>query len=565
MTTRGNLRGPSTVEAFDDRSSTTPRLSNLHPMQLPDLLSARPSHALDRERVEELLERAFLGRDAAEELDRELAASAATDAAAGWELDLFAEDLFVRDLIADHFAITIDRLRFPPQSDFLFAVLSRPPVDPDDIAFRQSILRELEADPALERRLERLYREIFRFVDLLKQEDRSSKLDPETFRLDVLHQAKTVVETMADGFATSTSGLVRLHEAALEMRDGRAYRRLAALLDFEERQTTATLRVDLGVDGEIRRLAILDLEPNRASPFRVAWWKRAALSVVSFGSGHRLDRKVLVRRLLGKVFRDVLPDLVPLVQILGHLEVYLAARAFRRRMAEHGLDTSLAEIGDDLPVSLDALFNPLLVGDEAPRPCDLAQTSARRTTLVTGPNSGGKTRLLQSAGLAQLLGQSGLYVPARRAQLPLVRGLFVSLVETETAQAAEGRLGRELLRIRRLFSRLGSPSMVVLDELCSGTNPSEGAEIFRLVLELLERLGSVAFISTHFLELAQSLERERPLESLEFLRVEIDEGLRSTYQFVSGVARTSLAAETARRLGVTFEQLSALIDRRRAP
>ncbi len=183
--------------------------------------------------------------------------------------------------------------------------------------------------------------------------------------------------------------------------------------------------------------------------------------------------------------------------------------------------------------------------------------------MVTGPNSGGKTRLLQTLGLIQMLGQSGLYVPAAEAELPLAEGMFVSLVESEAADQAEGRLGREMMRIRGLFEGVGSPAVVILDELCSGTNPSEGTEMFSLVLHLLERLETVSFISTHFLDFAQLLHDEKPIPGLEFLQVEIDEHQRSTYQFLPGVAETSLAAVTAERLGVTFEQLAELIDRRR--
>ena len=141
--------------------------------------------------------------------------------------------------------------------------------------------------------------------------------------------------------------------------------------------------------------------------------------------------------------------------------------------------------------------------------------------------------------------------------------MFVSLIQGEAADQAEGRLGREMMRIRSLFEAMGSPSMVILDELCSGTNPAEGTEIFSLVLELLDRLGTVAFISTHFLDYARGLRATPPVSALEFLQAEIDAEQNSTYQFLDGVAKTSLAVVTAKRLGVTFEQLSGLIDQRK--
>ena len=190
-----------------------------------------------------------------------------------------------------------------------------------------------------------------------------------------------------------------------------------------------------------------------------------------------------------------------------------------------------------------------------------ALTSHATTTLVTGPNSGGKTRLLQSIGLTQLLAQNGLFIPARAGKLALSTGLVVSLIEETKADQSEGRLGTELIRIRALFEQLPPGAMVILDELCSGTNPSEGEEIFELVVQMLARLAPQAFITTHFLVFASRLEREHAVPNLRFIQVELGAGHRPTYQFVPGVATTSLAAQAASRLGVTRDQLMSLIER----
>ena len=176
----------------------------------------------------------------------------------------------------------------------------------------------------------------------------------------------------------------------------------------------------------------------------------------------------------------------------------------------------------------------------------------------------GQTRLLQSLGLAQLLAQSGLFVPAKAGSLALAPGLVVSLIEETKADQSEGRLGTELLRIRDLFERLPPGAMVILDELCSGTNPSEGEEIFELVVQMLAKLSPQAFITTHFLAFAARLERERTIEELRFLQVELGPEQRPTYQFAPGVAHTSLAGHAAARLGVTRDQLLSLIDRNTA-
>jgi DNA mismatch repair protein MutS2 len=136
-------------------------------------------------------------------------------------------------------------------------------------------------------------------------------------------------------------------------------------------------------------------------------------------------------------------------------------------------------------------------------------------------------------------------------------------VEESRADQPEGQLGMELLRIRRMFEELESGSLVLLDELCSGTNPSEGEEIARLVLSLLPELGAQVFVTTHLLQFAARLAEEKGQSPLEFLQVELDEHERPTYGFVPGVARTSLAHKTAARLGVTRDELRELIARKK--
>ncbi len=157
-------------------------------------------------------------------------------------------------------------------------------------------------------------------------------------------------------------------------------------------------------------------------------------------------------------------------------------------------------------------------------------------------------------------------MPAAAARMPRASGLFVSLVEEARADQPEGQLGMELLRIRRMFEQLEVGSLVLLDELCSGTNPSEGEEIARLVISLLPELSAQVFVTTHLLQFAARLAEERPIPRLEFFQVALDERERPTYGFVPGVAKTSLAQKTAARLGVTRDELLALIAlRKRAP
>lgn len=560
-----NLTSPSKLAA-----KNTPRLQMLdlgfeplpdfEKLPIPDLLNLEPRSSIDPKAVFELLDLAFLGKDISDEMDHVL--SNARGDGGGFDADIFASDLFVADLIDKSFILELEGRRHPIHRGFIFRILCDPPTDVAAVHFRQEILRELDDDPITVEHAERLYLELANLLSMFKSPDHAANLDINAFRLDLLKQAKWVIDWMVEGFGHCRSGMRRLHEVGLAIQDSPEYAILADLLDYDNHLATLHLSIRIGGDGRIKALELAEAKENdnnafyRTPPGR--WLNRLKLLF----RGYKLSNKEVVNRLVREVFVKISPPLTPLVQLIGHLELYLAARGFRRRAAERGLAMSLATFDPNRPPSFEKLFNPLLLDQPtAPTPSTLHNRRTEGITVLTGPNSGGKTRLLQSLGLAQLLGQSGIYTTAAVANLPMTTGLFVSLIERESADQAEGRLGREMIRIRKVFESMRSPAMVIFDELCSGTNPSEGTDIFMMVLRLLDRLDSISFISTHFLEFAKELSDTLPFDRLDFLQVEIDENKRSTYQFVKGVAESSLAAVTAERLGVTFDALSKLIER----
>jgi DNA mismatch repair protein MutS2 len=334
-------------------------------------------------------------------------------------------------------------------------------------------------------------------------------------------------------------------------------------LRYEEHLATVSLKVRVGADGRIQAFEIQSVQENQANPFVTSPLRRWLARIELFLRGYKFGEGEIMARLIDAVFEGLEDDLARFVQLLADIEFYLGALGFRDMAANAGLTVCLPQfVTAGEPRTLAALFNPLLIvhGGRAV-PCNLATDKHATTVLVTGPNSGGKTRLLQAIGIAQILGQAGLFVPAREARLALSPALVVSLIQETKADQTEGRLGVELIRIRALFERLPPGAMVILDELCSGTNPSEGEEIFELVVKMLTRLKPQAFITTHFLAFAARLEKERKIADLRFIQVDLGPDERPTYQFAPGVARTSLAGQAAARLGVTGDQLLSLVER----
>jgi DNA mismatch repair protein MutS2 len=533
----------------------------LEQLPFPDLLSEREGPGPDPEALLNQLDLAFLGRASAGELDAELDAMplGVTD----WEPAHFAGDLFLNELVTGCLTVKIRGQWAPMHKPFLERVLTTPPPELETVRFRQAILRELEEQEPLATALETLFARALHLLSLMRASRDDARLEPVRFRLDVLGAFRDVVEQMAEGFAGAATGLKRLHQVGEGIRQSPAYRNMVALLNHQASMATLRLDAVIGANGKLRHLEINRLEECRRNPFYRRplrrWWDRMRIIYHRY----HIEPEELVDRLVMGVYQDVAYAMARAIQVLCHLELYLAARSFAAEARSRGLQVCLAEIAPGARIELEGLFNPLLLTlMERPVPSDISMGSTNPVALVTGPNSGGKTRLLQAVGIAQVLAQSGLYVPCREARLPFVTGLFASIIELDRADQSEGRLGTELVRLRTLFERVPPGSLVLLDELCSGTNPSEAIEIVDMVLRLLRRLEPVAFVTTHFLDFAQQLHGSAASDGFVFLQAEVKAAHGATYRFIPGVATTSLAVGTARRLGVTFSELEAKLDKR---
>ena len=472
----------------------------------------------------------------------------------------FVED-FGRDLQLDKFVerclpVTTRGRRAAASSSYLLRVLSSPPRERRHVEFRQRICAELASSAPLVQRLEELYGRLCQFRDRISRPSVGIQ-DGIERRLGILGAARAVVESLANDFAGTTSGLERLHHYGCSIASTAGYRRACELLEYEQKRAELDLRVGVGFDGRIRSFQAIERRENRSNAFYSTSLGRLWTQLSLLVCGYRASTGELLSRLVDGVFSDLEYHVLFFFQLIGDLEVYLATLGFRRMAEDAGLTVCLPELSDHGPRALSALFNPWLVADGRPcTPCDLELGEREHLVLITGPNSGGKTRLLQALCLCQLLGQSGLFVPAARAELRWSSGLFASLMEHTQVDQIEGRLGTELLRIRRVFERLRVGSMVVMDELCSGTNPSEGEALMRLVIEALFELGPQAFITTHFLDFAAGLKAASPQHR--FLQAELDAHEHPTYAFTDGVAETSLAHRVAERLGVTQKELREL-------
>lgn len=533
-------------------------------LPIPDLLHPDASLWLEVGELRQVLTFAFASGVGSDAFERALAKTKA--APSPLVPDCFAKDLFIEDFVARCLPLRRGPRASKERRQSLVALLTLPPGDVDTIALRHAVLSELVEKPACRTGLEDVLVALSELFGMMEGVPRTKDPANTYRRVEILRAVRHAFDTVARAVPGATSALSRLAEFGAAVQAGEAYRHLVELLDHEGNLATVDVRVQVARDGHVRGFQILRAAENSGNRYYHGPLGRFFMRLRLLFRGYRVGQDELLGRLLQTVFDGIEEPLIALFQVRRDVEFYLAALGLRDFATSKGLAVCLPEVltsndPEPLPASrFESLYNPLLLLEERPpRPTDLTIGGGAQL-IVTGPNSGGKTRLLQAVGLAQLLAQAGFFVPARSARLAARPGLFVSVVEEATADAREGRLGTELLRIRKLFERLAWGSLVIVDELCSGTNPSEAEEIFALVLRELSALEPQTIVTTHFLHFAAELAKDRSLPRLEFLQVELDESQTPTFGFTPGVATTSLARRTAERLGVTREALKGLVD-----
>ncbi len=521
-----------------------------------DLLHAEPTRRLSPRLTRETLTFAFAAGCGSDPFDRLFCRI--TPAPTTFSPECFATDLFLEAFVQRCLRTHLPQQKRGFHKGALRVTLSSPPMQRADVELRRSIFGHLAQHPKSVELLAELWHDLDNLRFSLESAELGKRGDPSVRRLDILRQFATLLDRVAERFTESTGPLARLGAYAREVLASSANQKLRRLLDYEDNHSTLTFRLRLGRDAQIRELTLLDRQHSDPDLVRIPLFQRWFSTWSTRARRHR----EIVGRLIEAVFEELEELLAWLLELELAVEFYLALEGLFATARSRGLQMCLPELSEletGEPLSLHHLFNPfLLLEDHPPIPSDV-RFENQSLVVITGPNSGGKTRLLQAVGLVQLLAQSGTWVPAAEAHVPLRDGLFVSLVHEVSADQREGRLGTELLRIRRLFERLHFSELVLLDELCSGTNPSEGEVIVKLVIGLLDELSPLALITTHFLEFAQKLEREPPVSRLAFRRVVLDSHDRPLFQFEPGVASTSLAEKTAERLGVTREALLTLI------
>jgi DNA mismatch repair protein MutS2 len=270
-----------------------------------------------------------------------------------------------------------------------------------------------------------------------------------------------------------------------------------------------------------------------------------------------------------QVLRDLTELLRPQVQPLqAAFEMCVAVDdlAARARYAA-AVDGHLpAVVPAPAPLVLLNARHPLLLAalPEGPRippsqgsvvPFDLDLSGAERTILLSGPNTGGKTVLLKAVGLVAALAQSGILPPVGPGTaLPVFHRFYADIGDRQSIAASLSTFSAHVGVLRRILAEADDATLVLLDEVGSGTDPAEGAALASAALGSLTRRGAITLATTHLGSLKQLAARSEGVvnASLQFDAAT----LTPTYRLLKGVPGRSYGLAIARRLGVPEDVLA---------
>ncbi len=234
------------------------------------------------------------------------------------------------------------------------------------------------------------------------------------------------------------------------------------------------------------------------------------------------------------------------LEILSELDALQAKAKYSIEIL--GVEPALLERG---PLALRGARHPILLlthGYDRTVPLDMEVGGDWTTLLISGPNAGGKSVAMKCAGLIVLMAQSGLHVPASDGTvLRLFRSCFVDIGDEQSIENDLSTFSSHLANLRVIAENADRESLVLIDEIGAGTDPSEGGAIAATLLEELTRRGAVTIATTHQGAL-KAFAHET--EGVANGAMEFDLAtLTPTYRFRAGIPGSSYALEMAARLG----------------
>ncbi|MBK4779715.1 endonuclease MutS2 [Streptococcus lactarius] len=272
---------------------------------------------------------------------------------------------------------------------------------------------------------------------------------------------------------------------------------------------------------------------------------RAVVNLNEEIANHRADERYEIIQILEELSDTLRPHAAEIANnawIIGHLDLIKAKYRFMR-----DFKAVVPEVTSNRSIQLLQLRHPLIENAVAN---DLHFTEDLTEIVITGPNTGGKTIMLKTLGLAQIMAQSGLPILADPgSRVGIFSQVFADIGDEQSIEQSLSTFSSHMTNIVSILNQVDTTSLILLDELGAGTDPQEGAGLAIAILEDLRLRGIKTMATTHYPELkAYGIETA----GVQNASMEFDTAsLCPTYRFMQGVPGRSNAFEIARRLGLS--------------
>lgn len=270
---------------------------------------------------------------------------------------------------------------------------------------------------------------------------------------------------------------------------------------------------------------------------------------------YQVQEKREVERILWELSQKLMPYTNSLHQnhyVLARLDVVNA-----KALYAHELRATEPIIDANNYVALWQAWHPLLEREKAVAN-DIILGEEYQAIVITGPNTGGKTILLKTVGVIQLMAQMGLYISAgENSRVGIFTEIFADIGDEQSIEQNLSTFSSHMSNIVSILKQINDKSLLLIDEIGSGTDPQEGSSLAIAILDYIASKQSYVIASTHYPELkAYGYDRPKTINaSMEF----DGDTLQPTYQLLLGVPGRSNAFDISKRLGLP----SIIIDQAR--